>query len=312
MADKRNQDNHKTENFATKIFNKIITSFLYLISLMPLPFIYFISDLLYILLAYIFRYRRNVIFENISNAFPDKTKEEIRIIAKKFYRHLADLIMEIVKLRTISYRQLEKRLSCKGMDLIDKYYSQNKSIIILAMHYNNWEWFSSVQKKANHLGIMLYNPVRGNKAVEKFLIHSRERWGAKCVAVNESMRMILNFHRKGIPTALWLGADQTAPATSKFWTNFLNREAPFFSGPEKIASKTNQPVIFHQVRKTGRGRYESDFIPLVENPAEIEPKEILLAYIRKMEDIIREKPEYYLWSHRRWKHKRPANIPLTK
>lgn len=148
--------------------------------------------------------------------------------------------------------------------------------------------------------------------LENFILQSREKWGSKCVPVHKAGRTVLEFNRAGKPTLLGLAADQTPKATSKFWTVFLNREAPFFSGPEKIAKRTNQPVFFHQIRKISRGKYEMIFTPICENPKEIESKEILLDYIRKMEEIIREEPAYYLWSHRRWKHKRPKDIPLTK
>jgi Kdo2-lipid IVA lauroyltransferase/acyltransferase len=301
----------KNTSWPKIVLNSFVAALLYLISLLPFRLLYCISDILYLFLRHVLRYRRKVIMENITNAFPDKTQEEINIIAGKFYHHLADLIVETIKLRTISEKQLDKRISYKNLDLIDKYYSEKKSIIMLAMHHNNWEWFSSLPKEINHRCIMLYNPVRGNKSVEKFLIRARERWGGKCIAVNKSTRLVMDFNRKGIPTGIWLGADQTSPATSKFWTYFLNREAPFFSGPEKIAVKTNQPVLFHRIRKTGRGYYEATFIPLIEKPKEVKPKEILLIYIRKMEEIIRAEPEYYLWSHRRWKHKRPQGIELV-
>jgi KDO2-lipid IV(A) lauroyltransferase len=107
-----------------------------------------------------------------------------------------------------------------------------------------------------------------------------------------------------------LVADQTGPVQSQFWTTFLNQETAFFTGPMKIAIKTNQPVIMHHTRKVGRGRYEVFHYKLVENPSEVEPGEILMKYLSKLEEIIREEPAYWLWSHRRWKHKRPANIPL--
>jgi KDO2-lipid IV(A) lauroyltransferase len=179
------------------------------------------------------------------------------------------------------------------------------------MHHNNWEWCSFIQNKIKHFGLMIYNPVRGNQSMEKFMLYSREKWGGKCIPVHHSGRATIAFHRKGIPTALWLGADQTPPRNSKFWTVFLNREAPFFSGPAKIPARTNQPVFFQQVTKIARGKYKVHLVPLFLNPKDVEPKEILLGYVRKMEEIIAKEPEHYLWSHRRWKHQRPDEIPLT-
>lgn len=306
-----NKDERFRESFLRRMLNQLIAGVLYLISLLPFRVLFFISDVLHFFIRYVFHYREKVVLENLRQAFPEKVEDEINQIAARFYRHLTDIIVEIIKLHTISEKQMNKHLQFEGMELINDYYRKGESIIILAMHHNNWEWCSFMQTKTPHFGLMIYNPIRGNQALEKFLNHSRERWGGKCIPVNQSARVALEFHQKKIPTGLWLGADQTPPATSKFWTVFLNREAPVFSGPEKIAIKTNQPVFFQHVTKTSRGRYVANFIPLIEQPAEMESKEILLAYVQKMEEIIRKEPEHYLWSHRRWKHQRPENIPLT-
>ncbi len=299
------------ESFLKRISNKILVGFLIAISHLPFGAIYYISDFFYFIVRYVIKYRKKVIVENLTYTFPEKSNTEINDIVGKFYRHFCDFSLETVKMYSMSERQADKRITYKGLDSIRNCSAEGKSVIILAMHHNNWEWCSHVQKKISHKVLMLYNPVRGNQAFEKFLLHSRERWGGVCVPVHKSARVAYSFNREGTPTALWLGADQTPKATSQFWTIFLNREAPFFSGPEKIAKKTNQRVYFHRIRKIKRGFYEAEFIPLFENPKTIESDKILLGYVRKMEEIIRQEPEFYLWSHRRWKHKRPENIPLT-
>lgn len=305
------KDKRYRENFIQKFLNKIIAGLLYLISLLPFSALFVLSDILNVFMQHILKYRRKVIFDNLHHAFPEKSEKEIKKIARKFYRHLTDLMVEIIKLHSISEKQMNNRMTFDGLELVHELYKKNKSIIILAMHHNNWEWCSFLQKKAQQLGLMIYNPVRGNQSMENFLLHSREKWGGKCIPVHRSGRIAMEFHREGIPTALWLGADQTPSRNSKFWTIFLNREAPFFSGPEKIAAKTNQPVFFQHVTKTGRGRYHVNLVPLFMNPKKITPKDILLGYVQKMEEIIHQEPEHYLWSHRRWKHKRPEDIPLT-
>lgn len=305
------KDKRYREGFLKKNLNRLLTGFMFLFSLLPFPVIFLISDFLYFLVYHVFGYRKKVVLENLRYAFPEKSETERIKIAARFYRHFTDLMLESIKLHSMSEKQMEKRITFEGLDTIGECYQKGKSIIVLAMHHNNWEWCSFAQTKIKHLILMIYNPVRGNQAMEKFLLHSREKWGGKCIPVHQSARVALHFHREKIPTALWLGADQTPAATSKFWTVFLNREAPFFSGPEKIAAKTNQPVFFQHVTKTGRSRYLASFIPLIENPKEIDSKEILRAYIRKMEEIIGEEPEFYLWSHRRWKHKRPEGTPLS-
>lgn len=305
------KDKRYRENFIQKILNRIVVSFLFLISLLPFTALFVISDILNFFIQHIFRYRRKVIFDNLHHAFPEKTENEIKNIARKFYRHLTDIILEGVKMHGMNEKEMRKRVKFIGLEQIDKLYNQNKSVLVLSMHHNNWEWTSGLQLHIKHQAITIYNPIRGNQALENFILHSREKWGGKCVPVHKAGRKVLELNRIGKPTLLGLVADQTPPSTSKNWFIFLNRETPFFSGPEIIAKRTNQPIFFHQIRKTGRGKYEMIFTPIFENPKEVESKEILLHYVRKVEKVIREEPEYYLWSHRRWKHKRPENIPLT-
>lgn len=300
------------ESFLKRMLNRLLVGILILIAYLPFWMIYGISDILYLLTRYGIKYRKKVIIENLTFAFPEKTKEEINSIAGKFYRHFCDLLLETIKLYNLSEKQVRKRIKIKGTNLLDDFYDERKSLIVLSMHHNNWEWCSTAQLNLKHLILMIYNPIRGNQAFEKFLLHAREKWGGICVPVHKSARTSFEFSRKGKPNILWLAADQTSGETSKFWTLFLNREAPFFSGPERIAKKTNQPLIFHRTKKVKRGYYEVEFILLVENPAEVKEKDILLAYIEKMEEIIRSEPEFYLWSHRRWKHKRPEGIQLTE
>lgn len=301
-----------TESFLKSILNKLLTGLMYLISLLPMRVLYIISDFFYLLVRHVVRYRYKVVKENISHAFPEKTDKEKQQILNRFYHHFCDVFLETIKLHTISEEEMARRVKHEGIDLLQQYYREGKSFIVLAMHHNNWEWCGYLLTQVKHHGLMVYNPIRGNKAMEAFLLHSRERWGGKCIPVNQSARVTLGFHQKKVPTMLWLGADQTPPATSRFWTTFLNREAPFFSGPVKIAAKTNQAVFFQHMSKISRGQYITRYVPLTENPSEMDPNDILLAYIRKMEEVIRQEPEYYLWSHRRWKHTRPENIPLTE
>ena len=277
-----------------------------------LPFwvIYGMADIFYVLLYYVVRYRRKTVHENLINSFPEKSPDEIRKITKKFYHHLSDLGLETIKFNRMTEKQIDDRFKVHNLDIYEEYYKQGKSIILLGMHYNNWEWSGSMQRFIKAQFLVVYNPMRKNKELEKFILQTRERFGAKSVAVNHSVRSALEFNKAERPGALILGADQTPPSYSQFWTTFLNQETAFFAGPMKIAIKTNQPVILHHTRKIGRSRYEVFHYKLIENPSEVKPEEILLAYIKKLEEIIRAEPEYWLWSHRRWKHKRPVNIEI--
>lgn len=277
-----------------------------------LPFwvIWGLADIFYVLLYYVVGYRRNVVHENLVRSFPEKSPEEIRKITKKFYHHLSDIGLETIKFNRMTEKQIDDRLKVHNLDIYEDYYRQGKSIIVLGMHHNNWEWSGSMQRFIKAQFLVVYNPVRKNKELEKFILQSRERFGALSIPVNRSVRTALTFNHTERPGGLMLAADQTPPAHSQFWTTFLNQETAFFSGPMKIAIKTNQPVIMHHTRKIGRSRYEVVHYRLIENPSEVKPEDILMAYVNKLEEIIQAEPEYWLWSHRRWKHKRPANIEL--
>jgi KDO2-lipid IV(A) lauroyltransferase len=294
----------------SKFIDRFVVLILKLTARLPFPVLWGIADFSYVLLYYVFRYRRNVVMTNLQNSFPEKSQEELTRIAKKFYHHLSDLGLETVKFSRMSEAELEKRIHLDHPEYFEEYYQQGKSIVLLGMHYNNWEWATSFQRVVKAKFLVVYNPVRKNKALERFILDARERFGAQSLQVNLSVRTALQFNREARPSVLVLLADQTPPPSSQFWTIFLNQETGFFAGPMKIATKTNQPVLLCHFHKVGRSKYKVFLYKLVPNPQEVDPQEILMAYVRKLEEIIRQEPEYWLWSHRRWKHKRPENIEL--
>ena len=295
-----------------KLFRNSIVSLLKAFSHLPFGVLYVISDILYAIVFHVVGYRKKVVYTNLRNSFPEKSEQEIDQIARKFYHHLCDMGLESIKLHSMSDEELDKRLIVKGLDQTEKYFKQRKSMILLGMHYNNWEWSASLQRMASHQLLMIYNPVRNNLEMERFILDMRERFGGLSVPVHKSARSAIQFDQTDRPGCLWLAADQTPFQRTKFWTMFLNQETPFFSGPEKIAYKTNQPVFFHHTQKLARGKYQVNLIELFAEPANEKPEDILMAYIDQMEKVIQETPEYWLWSHRRWKHKRSPNVPLTE
>ncbi len=295
-----------------KILNHFVVLICKFIARLPFWAIYGLSDIFYVLIFHVIKYRRNVVFRNLTKSFPEKTQEEIRAISKKFYKHLADLGLEALKYSHMTEKEIDDRLKIHGLEIFEEYYNQNRSLIVIGMHYANWEWCLSMQRLLKARFKVVYNPMRNNPEFEEFLTESRERFGAKSIPVNHSARVAMSFNNASEPSGIFLAADQTPPWYAQFWTSFLNQETAFFPGPMKIAAKTNQPVIVQHTKKVGRGRYEVYHYKLIENPAEVEPGEILSAYVNKLEEIIKAEPEYWLWSHRRWKHKRPEGVPLHK
>ncbi|MBK5203287.1 MAG: lysophospholipid acyltransferase family protein [Prolixibacteraceae bacterium] len=285
--------------------------FLKAIGKIPFKILYIISDILYFIVFHVIRYRKKIVFSNLRNSFPEKSEKEIKLIAKKYYHHLTDLFFESVKLYRMTDKEMDKHLTTTGVEKLTQYFEQGKSVILLGMHYNNWEWCSSLQRKVKHQIYVVYNPIK-NKKLGRFLLDAREKFGSKTVDMAHTARMALSAHKNEHPIALVLTADQSAPANSHFWTTFLHQETGFFAGPEHIAVKTNQPVFLFHCKKIKRGKYEVNLSEIVMEPAKVNnPEDILLIYAEKLEKIIQENPEYWLWSHRRWKHKRPEGTKLV-
>ena len=278
---------------------------------LPLPVLYVTADLFYFLLKNVIQYRSAVITDNLGNAFPEKTEKEIKNLKNRFYRYFCDVFFESLKLYHMSASQMKKRVTFKGVDELNRFAEKGKGVLVLAYHHQNWEWGSYLQTLSKHRVLMVYNKMRNNPPMDDFLLRAREQWGGQGVQMGRAAKVAFDLEKQKIPALLGLVADQSALPDQGIWTMFFNREAAFFPGPEKIARKTNQPVFFQRVRRVARGRYEYEFKLMVEEPAKASPYEILRLYVRNMEEVIREEPAYYLWSHRRWKYKRPADIPLT-
>ncbi|MGQ8336482.1 lysophospholipid acyltransferase family protein [Sunxiuqinia sp. A32] len=287
-----------------KIGSHIGTLFLHLMALLPLRVLYLKANFLYFVTYYLIGYRKKVVFSNLQNSFPEKSKEEIKQIAKKFYHHLGDIMVESVKLKTMSIKTLKERMVVKNPELVNRYFDQGKSVIVLTMHYNNWEWQSILQQYLKHQCLMVYNPAR-NLIFDAYINNMRKRFGSKLVSTKKILKTVLKSQRKNEPTLTWLCADQRPKANTRFWTTFLNQDAGFFPGPENLARHTNQVVLYQHIEKKSRGKYETHFEVLCENPKKVAADDILKSYVKKIDSIIKDKPEFYLWSHKRWKHKNP-------
>jgi len=301
---------HSKNSYLRTLNQKLVVLLLRMVSRSPFWLLYGLSDLFYLLVEYVIKYRRKVIDENLSFAFPDKSAGERTVLRKKFYRHFCDMMFEAVKLHHISDKQLEKRLTVKNLEVLTNLPESKKGAVLLAMHHNNWEWGSAVAKYLEPTLLMVYNRMRDNAPMDKFLLQTREQWGGEGVVTLNVIRRVFTYIKQNKRFLLWLAADQSAKEGTHYWTYFLNREAPFFLGPVKLAQRLNQPLIFHSTRKISRGKYEIEFELMFEEPAKVEERDILLAYVHKMEAIIHDQPEFYLWSHRRWKHKRPEGVDM--
>lgn len=275
-----------------------------LIGLLPLRVLYIISDMIYYLAYYIVKYRRDVVFENLRNAFPEKGHVEIKEIAKRFYSHLCDLLVEIIYQAGMDGDEIRRRVRYNNPEVIEKYFNEGKHVAAVLGHYGNWEWMCGFPLITDYECITIYRQLK-NKAFDKLIINMRSRFGARLVPMKMAIRKIYQLDKKGIPTITAFMADQAPPREKAlYWVDFLNQDTPVYLGVERIARKMNMAVVFFKMKKIRRGYYEFDFIPLYDKAAETSDHEITDAHIDELEKLIRDQPEYWLWSHRRWKVKR--------
>ncbi len=291
-------------------FTNIGIFFLKILAKLPLGIIYAISGFIYMILVYGVGYRRKVVIKNLSDAFPGKSKTEIHLTAKKFYRHFCDLTLETIKLNSISKTDLARRMQIENADVIENYTKAGRSVTVLTMHYNNWEWATFFPSFFKSKTLAVYKPLH-NQRFDEYMNKNRSRFGAELVKNNQILRRVLTAEKEHKPVIIWLAGDQTPPWFHDDWYMFMKQEAIFYKGPAFIAKRFNTPVIFQTIEKTKRGYYKARLELLIEYPAAMEENEIIKTYIKKMEQVIEKKPEYYLWSHKRWKYKRDKDVSLN-
>ncbi len=284
----------------------ITKAFYYLIllpvSLLPYWLLYLLSDFLYFLLYLILSYRKKVVFNNLRNSFPEKSKQELKKIMRNFYRHLCDIVVESIKGFTISEKALRKRLIIKNPELSNNFSEKGKSIIFVGGHYNNWEICAQAfAMYSNHKCIGIYKPL-SNKFFNQKFSKSRSRYGLHLISMKQTKK---SFKEESKPRAIVFGSDQN-PANPKraHWVQFLNQDTAVLFGVEKYSKEYNWPVIFVSISKVRRGYYEVEYSLITDNPTKQPHGKITEDFTKKLEKDIINQPQYWLWSHKRWKHKR--------
>lgn len=280
---------------------------LYALSILPMWVLHRLSDFLYFLLYYVFGYRKEVVRTNLKNSFPAKTDAELKAIEKGFYHHLCDLVVESLKGFTISEKEMRRRFTIEGDEIFDQCLAKKKHVIMLAAHYNSWEWAGmSMGLHLKHPNFGMYKPVN-NKPLEAALLKSRQKFGLRMFPMRETAAYFEKY--KDTEMVMAFVADQTpSNIETAHWINFLNQDTPFFPGPEKFARIYDCSIIYADVQKMGRSRYHTTFTLLMEEPSAYPLHAITEVYARKLEQILIDKPDYWLWSHKRWKHKRPSGV----
>ena len=275
------------------------------IAILPRPLFYAKSDFLAFLLAHVIRYRRKVVHQNLANSFPELSEKERRHIARKFYLHLSDLILESFFLLHASPKRMMKRCTYTNNELLEPFFAQGRSVVIAAAHIANWEFLTTAAPLIKHHMLNVFKPVH-NKRIERFLTRSRERLGGSAIPMQGILRAIVQYEKLHIPTLIGLISDQTPPPGNYPWLEFLHQDTMVYTGVEKIARQFNSPVFFCDMTRVRRGYYSVTLRLITDTPNELPENAITSTYMQLLEDSIRRNPESWLWSHKRWKRKRPT------
>ena len=273
------------------------------ISLLPFPLLYLLSDFLFFIFYSLLGYRKKIVVGNICNSFPEKSKQEINEITQLFYRHFCDVIVESLKSFTISDAQISKRMILKNPELLNNYYDNKQSVILAGGHYNNWEWIAvALDKQMKHQSIAIYKTL-SNKFFDEKMRSTRGKFGLLMVSTKLVAETFSKF--KNELTATIFAIDQSPSNPKKcYWMNFLNQDTPVLFGTEKFAKDYNQPVLFGTITKVKRGFYQIEFQTVTDHPTNTEHGFITEKTTKLLEAEIIKAPQYWLWTHRRWKHKR--------
>jgi len=272
------------------------------LSMLPFWFLYGVSDVLKFLVYRVFGYRKKVVLSNLRNSFPEKTDDEINRIASQFYSHFTDLVIESLKMFSISEKELLKRMKSLNSEVLHEIYNRGKDVILVSGHFGSWEmWATAGAKHMLHNPRGVYMPLK-NKFWNEKMKQSRGSYGMNLVSVHDAKNQLGKFSE---PCALILLIDQSPSKKKKcYWTEFLNQETAINFGMESLASKHDVPVVYGDIQKVTRGHYEVTWTVLEESIKDLPYGYITEKATHKIEEKVRAYPQYWLWTHKRWKRKR--------
>ncbi|MGX7666020.1 lysophospholipid acyltransferase family protein [Flavobacterium pedocola] len=278
------------------------------ISVLPFPLFYFLSDCIYVLVYRLIGYRKKTVRANIAMALPHLSEKERRTIEKKFYHHMCDMFLEMIKTMTISRKEIEKRFRYTNLEVYHDLEKKGKSIALMCAHYASYEWVISMNYHSNHKGYGIYKRI-ANPHFDKLVRNIRSKFNAYLITTKETKSTIENNSINGILGLYGFASDQT-PRWSKhlYWYEFMGIETPIHIGAEMLAKRFDMNVIFLKVRKVKRGYYEASFEILSEDVNSVPNYQLSEQFIKKVEQQIYEAPEFYLWTHKRWKHKKEKSL----
>lgn len=294
----------KLNNILSFIIFTIVYAVAWLFAWLPLRVLYIFSDGFYFILFYVISYRKNVVYSNLRNAFPQKTELEINQIAREFYKFFADLLLETFKVIHISKSEMLKRVKYVNVPLFEELYKKNKHALVVMGHYGNWEWLPGIALWVPNRTMSVYKPLN-NKYFNAMFHKMRTKFGSELIPMKMVPKTLLQYFSDGKPSTSLFIADQSPMRSEiQYWTTFLNQDTPIYTGVEKLAKKYNMPVLFLIIKRVKRGYYNVETKMLFEDVSNVDAHQITEAHVKALEQEIINAPQYWLWTHRRWKHKK--------
>lgn len=276
---------------------------LWLISILPFRIFYWLSDFVYFIIYHVIGYRRKVVKENLAMTLPHLNDAERKKIERKFYQHMCDMFLETIKTMSISPEEMEKRFQVTNIELVQDYAKKGKSVILVASHYASYEWLLTINPKLGFQGIAIYKRI-ANRYFDKLIREIRSKYNTELIETRQAIPTMAQNQRTGKLSLYGLASDQSPKLDRIFHSmKFMGIEVPVHTGAEMLAKKYDLSVIMVKVKKVARGYYEATFLTIADNPNEFENFDITEKYLKEVEKQIYETPEYYLWTHKRWKHK---------
>jgi len=280
----------------------LVYPLIWIISILPFRILYFVSDIFYILVFYIIGYRKTVVLNNLKLAFPNKTEQELLRLRKKFYHHFVDIFMEMIKSFTISEKEINNRYAYTNTDFLNTLFKDRKSVILISSHYANWEWILNLSEHVKYKCVGAYTKI-ANPYFNRAVLKSRGRFGVELVQTSKTVRAMINFKKENVQAIYGLLSDQS-PQIEKtlYWGEFLGARVPIHTGGEILAKKFDMNMVFMDTKKLKRGHYESTFSLISNETKKHANFQLTDLFIEKMEDQIKRQPEFYFWTHKRFKH----------
>ncbi|PRX54763.1 lysophospholipid acyltransferase family protein [Flagellimonas meridianipacifica] len=276
---------------------------LWLVSRLPFKLLYILSDGVFVIVYHIVGYRKKVVRNNLLLVFPEKDVAERSSIEKKFYQHMCDMFLEMIKTMGISNKQLQKRFTFSNLDVLHKLEEKNRSVMLMFPHYASWEWVIALDAHIASKGYAIYQKI-GNKHFDKLVRDIRQKFGTTLITTVDTREIVASNKRKGQLSMYGILSDQSPMVRkAQLWTPFMGITVPVHTGAEQLCQKLDLPAVYLRVSKISRGHYHGTFELLSENPKEMAQFELTKAFLTKVEDSIKAEPAYYFWTHKRWKHK---------